>query len=409
MESDKSKINRVILFSGDLVVVGGAERLLFEEAKYLEKNGIETQILTFNFNEKVLFNGAYNVKVKQIGPGAKSKNLLFKIGLEILNIYALRRKIKEIKPDAIISTSAWDCIGLYFATLFTTFAYVTHIHGTIFWFQNDLLKYAFIHRKVFNEIRESVVGHKEFIPAKPPKASLGSIILKEFVAIAMYLGVRKAKKIFVLSNQMKWEVGKLFGKEAIVLKGAFPQEILEYKPKQNIKEKLRLDDKRMILNINRLDPRKRVDLLIKAFKQVSEHFDDVVLFVGGVGPDEARLKSLAKELGLLDEVKFVGYIKEEELWDYLAACDVFVHPNWADFAIAAYEPLALQKKVVWSTEMEIDEHLRGNKHVFAANPTVNDFAIAIEKALTTEVTEGNDLSIYTWDKYCEAIMKELIM
>jgi len=395
--SDNSKIKKVILFCGGLVGIGGEERLMFEEANHIEENGIEIRILTFNFREKVLFNGAYDVNIEQIGHKAGSKNLLLKIIQKIKNIHALRRKIKEIKPDAIISTSAWGCTDLYFSTLFTPFSYVTHIHGTIFWFQDqdDLTKYAFIHKKVFNEIRGSVIGYKEFIPTKQPKSSLTKKILKEVSAIAMFLGVRKAKKIFVLSNQMRWEVNKLYGKDAIVLKGAFPSAILNYKPKLNIKERLGLTDKRMILNINRLDPRKRVGLLIKAFKQIcDDKFDDVVLVIGGVGPDEDNLRALVKELNIQDRVKFIGYIKEEELWDYLASCDLFVHPNWADFAIAAYEPLALQKKVVWSTEMEIDEHLSTNRHIFPANPTVDDFTQAIEKALNTDVRKKDNLSAF---------------
>jgi glycosyltransferase involved in cell wall biosynthesis len=406
--NDKSKIKKIILFSGGLVGVGGEERLLFEEAKYFEKNDIETHILTFDFKEEVLFNRNYSVNVKQVGHINRNRNMISQFIQKIHNIHALREKIKEIKPDVIISTSAWNCIDLYYATLFTPFAYVTHIHGTIFWFPRDLLKYALIYRKVFNEIRESVVGHKDFISVKPQKSNLTERLLKEIVAIAMYLGVRKAKKIFVLSNQMKWEVNKLYGKGAIVLKGAFPTEILNYNPKQNVKEKLDLENERVILNVNRLDPRKRVDVLIKAFKQIYDKFDDVVLVIGGVGPEEENLKALANELGIQDRVKFVGYIEENELWDYIASCDVFVHPNWADFAIAAYEPLALQKKVVWSTEMEVDEHLADNKHIFAANPNVEDFARAIKEALNTEVTVADDLSIYTWDKYFEMVYGAVI-
>jgi len=408
MNSVKSKTQKIILFSGALVGVGGAERLLFEEANYFQKNDFETHILTFNFSEEVLFNHAYKVNIEQVGhPINSSLSLLANVIFEIGNVLALRRKIKQIKPDIILLTNYWDCLSFYFATLFTPYYYAIHIHGTMFWFETDLIKYAFIHRKVFNEIRKSVVGHKEFIPATMPKVNWGWKIAKEIAAVVIYRGVRKAKKVFVLSNQMKWEVKKLYGKDAIVLKGAFPDKIFGYKPKQNIKKKLGLGDKKMILNVNRLDPRKRVDLLIKAFNQVIERFSDVILVIGGIGPDEARLKSLAKELGLVDKVKFVGYIKEEELWDYLAACDIFVHPNWADFGIAAYEPLALQKKVVWSTEMETDEHLARNKHIFAANPTVDDFTQAIKKALITEVTEKNDLSIYTWNSYCGRILEEL--
>ena len=404
MSASNFKANHIVLLYGGLIRVGGAERLMFEEEKYLRENGFKTTILTFDFEKEVLFGQTYKPNIYVFNMKYNSKNLLIRTAYRIL---ALRRKLREIRPDIIISANAWDCTHLYFATLFTPFPYVTHIHGTIFWFHDDLLKYALIHRKVFNEIRESVIGHKEFISPTSPRTGLAKGILKEFAAIAMYKAVRKAKKIFVITNQMRWEVSKLYSKDAVALKGAFPTEILDYKPKQNIKKKLGLEDKRMILNVNRLDPRKRVDLLIKAFGKICPHFSDIVLVIGGVGKEEGRLKDLTNQLNLTDKIKFVGQIREQELWDYFACCDIFVHPFWREFGIAAYEALALNRKVVWSTEMEIDEILKGNRHIFAANPTVDDFAQAMEKALITEVTEKNDLSHYTWDKYCEGIMKEL--
>jgi len=400
-------MTRIVFFNKYLINAGGAERLMLEEAKYLKKMGIDVHILTFNFNEKVLFNGTYNVEVIQIGDKLEPKLSLSTVLQEMRSTFVLRKKLKELQPDAIISTSAGDCRNLYIATLFTHIPYVTHIHGTMFWFHNDMLKYAFIHRKVFHDIRESVFGHREFISEKPPKINILMTITNEVVAFFTYNAVRKAKKIFVLSNQMKWEVEKLYGKEAIVLKGAFPSNIFNYKIKINIKKRLKLENKKVILNINRLDVRKRVDLLIKSFAQVLKKIDDVILIIGGTGPDEQNLKNLVKKLEIQDYVKFVGYIPENELWDYYACCDVFVHPNWADFAIAVYEALALHKKVVCSSEMDIDKELLETGMFFLAEPTVDKLEKSIEKALKTDTNIKYDISRYSWDKYCQSIMDEI--
>src|SRR5207249_4664609 len=93
-------------------------------------------------------------------------------------------------------------------------------------------------------------------------------------------------------------------------------------------------------------------------------------------------------------VKFLGYIPEDELPDYLVACDVFVHPNWADFAISPYEALALGRKVVWSSEMEVDDDLRRGDNLFVAAPTVEAMAAAIraELARLGMVVAGSDRS-----------------
>jgi glycosyltransferase involved in cell wall biosynthesis len=400
---------RIVLFSGMLLGVGGAERLLLEEADYFRGMGFDTHVVTFDFREQVLFNRSYRVDIEQIGRRPSQGNLLSKVITTIINIMALRRRLREIRPDIIISSSALGCVYLYFATLFTGYPYVTYVHGSIFWFHTDLMKYARIHRKVFDEIRDSVPGHREFIPPGPPKISWLSRVVNEIAAVTVYHAVQKAKKVFVHSEQMRWEVGKLYGKEAVVVKGAFPGEIIGYKPKQDIKAKLGLNGQRMILNVNRLEARKRVDMLIRAYKKLSERVGDTILVIGGIGEDEAKLRSLASQLDDRGSIRFVGYIREEELWDYIAACDLFVHPNWADYAIAAYEPLALRKKVVWSTEMEIDEFLAGNRYIFTAHPSVDDFARIMEEALATEVApvEMDELSVYTWDNFCKRVFAEI--
>ena len=405
MSTGDPKIRKVIIFFFGIIAAGGEEKLLFEQAKYFEKKDIETYILTYRFSGNA-YGDVYKMNIDIINKKPTLQNLLLKTIYEIL---ALRKRIKEINPDIIISHDYRDCIYLYFATLFIPVPYVVHIPETIFRSDKCLEKYALIHRKVFDEIRNSTIGGREFISLKPPKSSLIRRMIAEFIAIAIYIGVKKAKRVFVLSNQMKWEIDKLYGKgkDTIVLKGAFPSEIFEYKPKENIKKKLGLTDKRLILNVNRLVSRKRVDLLIKAFKHIYDKFDDVVLVIGGTGPEEKNLKNLTKEWNIESRVKFMGYIPEEERKDYYACCDVFAHPNWADFAIAPFEALAMQKKVVWSSEMDIDENLVANKHVFVANPTTNDFADAVEKALNTEIPEDDDLSDYTWEKYFEEVMRNL--
>jgi glycosyltransferase involved in cell wall biosynthesis len=206
---------------------------------------------------------------------------------------------------------------------------------------------------------------------------------------------------------MAWEVRQLYGRAAIPIKGGVSRDLFTYAARGDVKRRLGLEGRRVILNVNRLDPRKRVDLTIRAFQRLSQAYPDVQLVIGGTGPEEGRLKAIARELGLDGRVRFVGYIREDELWDHLAMCDVFVHPNWAEFAISPYEALALQRKVVWSSEMEMDDDLRTNRHIFIAAPTVEDFAAAMDRALRADVRTVDDLSKYTWESYTEQVLSAL--
>ena len=399
---ENSKLKRGILFIPTLRYVSGVERIMFEEAKYLAEKRIETHILTYELRReaKLTFDLLHQTDILNIEEIPYRKIFKPRVFRELYDIYALRKRIKEIKPDIIIAQDLYSCPQLYLATLFTGFPYVAHVHDVPFQSYKSLTKYSLVFRKVFNEIRTSSIGgRKKYILPRPPKMRLLKRVGIEIAALLQYLGVRKAKKIFTLSNQVKWVVKKLYDKEAIVLKGAFSTDKLNYQPKTNIKHKLGIVNKRIILNINNLNPEKRIDMLLTAFKLLSDKLEDVVLIIGGTGPEEERLKKIAQELCITDKVMFMGYIPEEELWDYYAGCDVFVHPFQGDFCLAPYEALALQKNVVVSNEMELDEYLLKNKHIFVADPTVESLAKAIKRALTTEVSEKDDLSDYTWDKY----------
>jgi len=374
---------------------GGQERLMVKEVKYLENKGFDVKILTFKLDKKALFSYEdLDIEVLK----AKSR-----IGKIIL----LRNRLKKLKPDLVIAQSYWDAEILYLATLFTKIPYMTHIHGTPFWFDNrlDLRKYGLVFRNIFDEIRNSLYDHKKFIP-KNPKISLKDKVMLNILAILNYLAVRKSKKIITLTDQLKWEIKKMYGKDAIVSRGCLDPEILSYKPKKDIKKELNLEGKRIILNIGRLDPRKRIDVLIKAFSKLYKKYDDVYLLIGGAGEEEENLKKLTKDLGIDDRVIFLGYIPEGELFDYYASCDVFAFPSWTTSGITPYEALAVGKKVVWTSEA--DEPILSDPHVFVADPTVDDIAEALERALNTNVEGKIDLSQYTWDRYFEKVYNACI-
>jgi len=85
-----------------------------------------------------------------------------------------------------------------------------------------------------------------------------------------------------------------------------------------------LQGKRVILTVARLVERKGIDMVIRAMPRILEAIPDAVYLVVGMGSLQARLERLVEELGLEAQVIFVGYVPDEELPCYYAACDVFV-------------------------------------------------------------------------------------
>lgn len=91
-----------------------------------------------------------------------------------------------------------------------------------------------------------------------------------------------------------------------------------------------------------LDPRKRIDALIEAFKELDDPNSE--LLIPSRGEDKKRLQRLAGED---DRIKFLGYIPEEKKSDYLSSLDVFVLPSKLEgYGLTWIEAMACETPVV---------------------------------------------------------------
>ena len=100
-----------------------------------------------------------------------------------------------------------------------------------------------------------------------------------------------------------------------------------------------------VFAVSRLHPLKRLDLLIRAMKQVRS--TELRAVIAGTGEDEERLRGLAGELGVADRVEFVGRISDEALVDYYARCrGVFFAPYMEDYGFVTLEAFRSKKPVL---------------------------------------------------------------
>jgi phosphatidyl-myo-inositol alpha-mannosyltransferase len=102
-----------------------------------------------------------------------------------------------------------------------------------------------------------------------------------------------------------------------------------------------LRERKTIFYIGRLENRKGVKYLLRAFRQLHENRPNVSLVIAGDGTDRDKLESQARELGLKD-VKFTGYVSEEQKLDYLRSSDLFTAPSpyGESFGIVLLEAMA---------------------------------------------------------------------
>lgn len=104
-----------------------------------------------------------------------------------------------------------------------------------------------------------------------------------------------------------------------------------------------LRDRRWLLFLSRLDPKKNLEGLLEAMAILSGEFSNIVLVIAGDGdPDYVDcLKKLVVELGIASRVVWAAFVDGELKAGLLAGAEIFVLPSYSEnFGIAVAEALS---------------------------------------------------------------------
>ena len=87
------------------------------------------------------------------------------------------------------------------------------------------------------------------------------------------------------------------------------------------------DGKWMLLQSCRLIAKKGVDDTLRAFASIVKIWPKAQLIIAGDGPLRGDLEKLASELGISAQVRFVGFLNQQQLRDEVYRSHLFVHPS----------------------------------------------------------------------------------
>ncbi|ADB57581.1 glycosyltransferase family 4 protein [Archaeoglobus profundus] len=339
--------------------IGGVETHVYEISKRLTKN-FEVEVLTTDpmgkYPEVEEIDGITVRRFKSIAP---SEAYYFS-----LEMY---RFLKERSSDYdIIHAHNYHAFPALFVALTKSnnkLVFTPHYHGRGHSFIRDLLHkpYKIFGRWIF-EKSDAVICVSNFEK---------ELILKNFNV--------NSSKLFVIPNGINLE---------------------EFKDVEKIKKR---KDRtvRTILYVGRIEKYKGLDYVVKALKYLPENY---VLEIVGKGSYKSKIVKLAKNLGVINRIRFYQDLSREELIERYAKADVFVLlSKYEAYGLVVAEALACKTPCIVANTSALSEWI-DNRNVFGI-----DYPIHIEK-LVNLIKEMSGVSVEgvnipTWDVAVEKLKR----
>jgi len=232
-----------------------------------------------------------------------------------------------------------------------------------------------------------------------------------------FLGVSNSDEVLVNSSLTGRRVKQVYGVDSRV---CYPPVDTRVFRRLDEKEVMRLRKQfgwPLIFSSGRIVAIKRWEWLIEILARVKKTFPSVMLAIAGEAPQGgeayiSKLERLAEELGVRENVKFLGFRSPEELVQLYNVADVYAYPTpMEDFGLGPVEAMACgTPAVVWNDGGGPCETTVEGVTGFRARPyDVNDFAEKITKAFDMDKQSmGNSLHQFVERRFsCEKHLETL--
>lgn len=241
---------------------------------------------------------------------------------------------------------------------------------------------------------------------------------KLFEKTMLRRAVEKSPAIVSISNSTKTDLLKRYPQVSTKkITVATPAVNQKFGIKNNtliakIRTKYKLN-KKYILSLGTLEPRKNYIGLISAYSKLSDEikneYDLVVVGKQGWYFDEIYAK--VKELKLTKNVKFIGYVEDSEIPSIYAGAELFAYPAfWEGFGMPVLEAEASKIPVLTSNTSSLPE--AGGDSAYYVDPhNVNDIAQKLEFILKNPQDRKDraeksleHVKSFSWNKSAQIIL-----
>lgn len=336
----------------------GCHTRIYGEITALQRRGHEVKLVTYGLGREIegvetirCYNFPWYKKLTA-GPSIWKIMLLPVIALKAI------QSIKLYKPD-IVHAHLHE--GAFIAKLCSLFdntpLYVFDCQGSL---SGEIIQHKFV--------RENGIFHKFFQYMEKKINKWFPIVTQSqnLYHILEGMGVPEDKMI----NAM----------DAVDIKMFVPQE-----PDKYLVEKYRIDlSNPRVLFMGLLEEYQGVDLMFEAFKYVCKKMPDVQFIIIGF-PNIEKYKQMARDLGILNNIFFMGKICYEDAPRYLSLASIAVAPkiSLSEGDGKIYNYMAMQMGIV-CFERDISREILGDAGLFAEMRNAEDMADKLVQLLTDD-------------------------
>lgn len=149
--------------------------------------------------------------------------------------------------------------------------------------------------------------------------------------------------------------------------------------------------------IGRLVFYKNLEVVLKAINLAKQTYPKVTLIIVGDGPHRENLEKLVKDLDLQNNVKFVGFVSNEEKYVHLASSRALVFPSLCEgFGLVVLEAFSQKKPVLVSDVKPLSDIVSNKQDGYILSPNdEKEWADAIISLIKNqEVAKSMGLSGY---------------
>lgn len=175
---------------------------------------------------------------------------------------------------------------------------------------------------------------------------------------------------------------------------------------QNDNSKLKIDHK-YIFFVGRLEERKNVINIIRAFEILKEQYKipHKLVLGGKPGFGYEKIKNEIANVNCAEDIIELGFVSEEEKWNFLKNADVFVFPSlYEGFGLPVIEAQIVGTPVVTSNVSSIPEVANSSAMLIDPN-NAEEMADAIYKIISDEKTKQDliqkgleNVKRFSWEK-----------